>query len=211
MRIKRFLIVGDSGSWTLRGTSIGGGTDNTTPWVSQIWPHKMVQALDQQYPNSKVKAVNRSYGGQNSNDVIRRIAGWSMFPIDVVILALGTNDCANNANPPSTTAANLVAVGQRLRYYHGMSLPIVLCTPWNSLDGSRTPYIAAMQDGIAGAGTTLGGNTAVARMETAWASGSSATYLQTDNIHPNSAGHALIAPVVTAAVVSVAGAILAAA
>lgn len=199
MRIKNCLIIGDSGSWTLNGTSVGGGTDSTTPWVSQLWSHQMVQQLDISQPNTKLRLVNRSYGGQSSNDLFRRVAGWSRFPIDVVILALGTNDCANNANPPSTTAGNLVNAVQRIRAWHGRNIPAVICVPWNEAEATRAPYLAAMQAGVAGVAATLGGATVTADWSSAWTVGGSAAFLQGDGLHPNSAGHAALATVTATA------------
>lgn len=208
MRIKRGLIIGDSIGWTLNGTATGSSGDNTTPYSTQHWSHRLVQALDPLYPNSKLKWVNRSFGGQTSSGAYSRFAACIQFPFDFLILSLGTNDAANNAVPPATTQANLVGMANRARYERGQSLPIVMCTPPNTGDATRTPYIAATRGAVVAAAGAFDNGVALAELENAWAAVDNATYLNSDLIHPNSAGMAVISPLIQAALVSVAGTLM---
>lgn len=208
MRIKRGLIIADSIGWTLDGTPGGGGGDNTTTWNSQIWSHVMVRALDHLYPNSKVKLVNRSFGGQTSAGAVLRLAGCIQFPFDFAIFSLGTNDAAGNTLVPAVTQANLIAMVNRTRYERGPAFPIVLCAPPNTSDVGRTPYIAATQAAVAAAVATFPSGVALARLQDAWATADNAINLGGDGIHPNTKGHALMAPIIQAALLSVAGTLL---
>lgn len=210
MRIKRGLIIGDSIGWTLDGTSGGGGGDNTTTWNSQLWSHVMVRALDLLYPNSKVKLVNRSYGGQTSAGAVARLAGCIQFPFDFAFFSLGTNDTAGGQLSPTVTQANLTAMVNRTRYERGPTLPILLCAPPNTSDSSRTPTIAATQAAVAATVASFASAPGVGlvRFQDAWATANNATYLGGDGIHPNSAGHALMGALAVTALVSVAGSLL---
>lgn len=208
MRTKTGLIIGDSIGWTLTGTPTGVGTSTATPYSSQLWPHVMVQQLNQTYPSTRVRMVNRSFGGQSTTGALMRLAGCIQFPFDFLIIQLGTNDCASNAIAPATTQANLQAMVQRTRILRGSSLPVVLCAPPNTSDATRTPYVAATQAAVAASVAALGSGVALARLQDAWLTANNAANLNADGIHPNTAGHAAMAPIVQAALVTVAGSLL---
>jgi len=139
-----------------------------------------------------VQVVNKGIAGNTSGDTILDRNFWSNIRADFVTISLGTNDASSSYTSQFDT--NMNAIIAQVRSYNP-SVRIVVCAPPNisaSPQVTNMPAFRTACANIASAANTATSPVTVARLQDSWASVNNATYLDSDGVHPNVAGHNLI-------------------
>lgn len=169
------------------GDSLTAGYGLTDP-ASEAYPALIAGRLRAASPAWKV--VNAGISGDTTAGGLRRIDWTLRAPVDVLVVALGANDGLRGVSP-AVTAANLRGIIERARARHpavrillaGMQLPPELGAAHTTAFARVFPEVAAAT-GAALVPFLLEG-----------VGGDPALNLA-DRIHPNAAGHAVMAATV---------------
>ena len=172
-----YLALGDSITWKNYAT---GATGN------DLYATKLATAIQTNYGN--IKHINKGIGGSTSTSFLAQSFWWNRIKADIVTIGLGMNDSANAGVSTSTYSANLTSIIALIRK-HNPKVAIILCSPSTTNDANRTPYIAGYRTAMATVATNTG--CAYCDFSSAWttSTGDMNTYVFTDGIHPNQAGH----------------------
>jgi acyl-CoA thioesterase-1 len=137
-----------------------------------------------------IKLINKGIGGATSTDLVTNLNWTGNFCPDIVSIGIGLNDAAGGVSDTTNFINNLKTV---IDFYRSKNpdVYIVLCNP-HTIDlsvGTRT-YLQNFRDAM----ITVANDkiVAVAHFDLAWSISDVGTYL-TDGLHPNNAGHQLLA------------------
>jgi lysophospholipase L1-like esterase len=173
-----YLATGDSWTWA-SNTSLTQG--------SQFYATQIRNAIRQNY--GACRLINKGIGGNTSTEMVQNIPWIFNVKADLITIAIGTNDAPNGSVSQTTYQNNLTTIVNAAKQFNPNAI-IILCTPGQTLDPSRSPYIQSYRDTMTQVASSFG--LPVCHFEQAWDSSQNSTYLESDNIHPNAAGQALI-------------------
>ena len=171
-----YLAIGDSITWTI--------PSETNPNGGNLYASRVRNAIQTTY-GTPVKHINKGIGGSVAAGVVINLPWCSRLVPDLVTIGLGMNDCAGGSTTTASYKADLEKVIDKLRVQNP-DVHIILCTPSQTSDANRTPYIQSFRDAMIEVATSK--NTGLARFDLAYTSGEVSTYCP-DGVHPNSAGH----------------------
>jgi len=197
--VSGFVLTDDlnfSADYTMlvAGDSISASTGPTA--TAKMYHHLVKQRLIGAGYNTRIVAKAVS-GSTSSEHETWRKAGFhdALGRVGIGMYCLGTNDGLTGVSP-ATVVANALAYQQRFRAKWPKA-PLIVVTPPPNNSGFETQMAAiraALVTAVAGWGDA---KTIVADIGAAWTATDATKY--TDNVHPNDAGHALIDPIIWAA------------
>ncbi|MED3912670.1 SGNH/GDSL hydrolase family protein [Peribacillus simplex] len=171
-----YKALGDSNTFGL-------GLTATAPYGT--YAAKIAKSLIDNYGSCRY--VNKAISGWKSADFITAPFYWSKVDADLVTLHIGTNDCANSV-PVPTFKSNLIKIVDMIRS-NNPNAEIILCSiarRSDALANALDPYRTAVIEVAASKETFL------CKFEDAWLQADTATYMQGDGLHLNTAGHQII-------------------
>jgi len=170
-----YLAIGDSITWTIPA--------ETNPNGNNLYASRVRKAIGSNY--SPVRHLNKGIGGAVAAGIVINLPWLSRLNPDLVTIGVGMNDCAGGATTTASYKTDLITIIDAFRL-RNPNVHIILCTPSQTSDANRTPYIQSFRDAMAE--VSVSKSTGLARFETAFTSGEVATYCP-DGVHPTSAGH----------------------
>ncbi|YCI79332.1 SGNH/GDSL hydrolase family protein [Bacillus sp. R1-10] len=170
------------------GTTLFGGDSNTfglgltatTPYAT--YAAKIAKSITDNY--GKCRFINKAISGWKSADFLTVPYYWTKVNADLLVINIGTNDCANSV-PVATFKSNLEKTVDLARATNP-DIEIILCSIARRSDAfanALDPYRAKVIDVATSKGTLL------CKLEDAWLQADTATYMQADGLHLNNAGH----------------------
>ena len=115
----RVVIYGDSISEVKPGWSGGAKTPEAN------WGAVLVKRLGEAYPGSVFTIQRFAIGGQNSYEGLGRLDGLEAFKPDLVLVAMGANDCCYHYLVPEETKLALTTLATEIRKRFGADVVLV--------------------------------------------------------------------------------------
>ncbi len=100
------------------------------------------------------------------------------------------NDCASQAISITAFESNLNTIIDHFKMCNP-KIKIILCTPSTTNEATRTPYIGNYRQKMADVAAAK--NVSICHFENGWTVEQVGNYCVADGIHPNKAGHAILA------------------
>lgn len=143
----------------------------------------------QKYTRRGWRIINKAKGSYTSSNLEGLRAQQNLyFPrVDVILYAVGTND------PSATTYdSNLAAMLRSLTFQYPRAV-IIVCTPTVRQAPQETINAAIRAAAIARVTALNNPRVVVSNWGALWTQAQMSTYMNADNVHPNPAGHAVMA------------------
>ncbi|MDP4174145.1 MAG: SGNH/GDSL hydrolase family protein [Bacteroidota bacterium] len=174
-----YLAFGDSISWTI--------PDDASAVGANLYSYIVWKKICQDY--GIIKHLNKGYGGSRSGDLVSRLNFLALgIPYDLVTIQCGMNDCNPTITTLDTFKSNMETVINRLKQYRP-NCEIIYCKIPPTNDANRLPNWSNFNSMI----DTIVSDTGILKADfgNAWTADQMSTY--SGGVHPNIAGHQVLA------------------
>ena len=116
----RIVLYGDSISEVGRTPGYFGGAKS----AEMNWGPQLGRLLKSKFPRAEFEIIHFAIGGQNSYEALGRL-DWMPTPADLVLIELGTNDCAWHPLPSDVTSTAIGFLIDGIKARHQSDVAVV--------------------------------------------------------------------------------------